>query len=67
MRGTNAVRIVTEMMKLFAFGERAFKVLVEEPVHHPLLAAKGYLPVALAQACLPKPAAGLLKFIDPVP
>jgi hypothetical protein len=54
-------------MDLHAFGHRAFEVFVENPLHPPVLATDSYLPVTLAQTCLPKPAAGLLKLIDPIP
>ena len=66
MRGINAVRIVTEVMDLKSFGNRATELLVEEPVNWLVLAADSYLPVASAQTCLPKPAACLFKLIDPV-
>jgi len=67
MRGVNTVPIVTEMMKLHTFGDRAAKILVEKPLHPPILAPDRYLPVPLTQTCLPEPAAGLFKLKDPVP
>jgi hypothetical protein len=36
-------------------------------LHPPVLTTKRYLPVTLAQTPLPKPTAGLLKLIDPLP